>query len=196
MNRRALLAFATGLVAAAALGWAALPTLLYARAEQPLRFSHRTHTSDKVGSKCEDCHGFEKDGRFAGVPRLETCAACHSAAQGTSAEEKRLVEDYVKPGREIPWRVYARQPEHVFFPHAVHAKRAGLACERCHGSHGQTDALRPYESNRVTGESGDVWGPSSSRLRNPPGRGMKMSDCEGCHAAHGRAHTACLACHK
>ena len=196
MTRRPLLAFAAGLAGTVAVGWAALPSLLYARVEQPLRFSHLTHTSDKVGSKCEDCHPFSADGRFAGVPRLEQCAGCHSEAQGTSAEERRLVEDFVKPGREIPWRVYARQPEHVFFPHAPHVKRAGLSCETCHGPHGRTDALRPFESNRVTGESRDVWGESMSRLGNPPGRGMKMSDCEGCHAARGRARTACLACHK
>jgi hypothetical protein len=196
MHRRALLAFAAGLAAAVAVGWAALPTLLYARAEQPLRFSHRTHTSEKVGSECDDCHAFSADGRFAGVPRLEACAGCHAEAQGASAEEKRLVEEYVKPGKEIPWLVYARQPEHVFFPHAEHVKRAGLACEECHGGHGQTDALRPFESDRVTGESRDVWGPSMSRLRNPRGQGMKMSDCEACHAARGRSHTACLACHK
>ena len=102
----------------------------------------------------------------------------------------------MKPGKEIPWLVYARQPEHVFFPHAVHVKRAAIACERCHGPHGATDALRPFEANRVTGESRDVWGPSLSRLRNPTGQGMKMSDCEGCHAENGRARTACLTCHK
>jgi hypothetical protein len=196
MRRRSLLAFATGLAAAVAAGWAGLPALLYARAEQPLRFSHRTHTADAVGAKCEDCHAFAADGRFAGVPRLEQCAGCHAEAQGPSADEKRLVEEFVKTGREIPWRVYARQPEHVFFPHAVHVKRAGLACEACHGGHGQADALRAFEWDRVTGESRDVWGPSMSRLRNPPGRGMKMSDCEGCHAARGRARTACLSCHK
>ena len=196
MNRRALLAFVAGAALAVILGWAALPPLLYARSDQPLRFSHRTHTSDKTGSKCEDCHAFESDGRFAGIPRLESCAGCHSEPQGTSVEEKRLVEEFVKPGKEIPWLVYARQPEHVFFPHAVHVKRAAIACARCHGPHGATEALRPFEADRVTGESRDVWGPSLSRLRNPAGRGMKMSDCEGCHAENGRARTACLSCHK
>jgi hypothetical protein len=196
MTRRTLLAFAAGLSATAALGWGALPALLFARAEQPLRFSHLTHTSGKVGSKCEDCHAFEGDGRFAGIPRLETCAGCHSEPQGDSADERRLVEEYVAPGREIPWLVYARQPEHVFFPHAAHVTRGQLSCAACHGGHGETDTLRPFEANRVSGESRDVWGPSMSRLRNPPGRGMKMSDCEGCHAARGRPRTACLACHK
>ena len=100
------------------------------------------------------------------------------------------------PGKEIPWLVYARQPEHVFFPHAVRVKRAAIACERCHGAHGATDALRPFEADRVTGESRDSVGPVALPPPRPPGQGMKMSDCEGCHAENGRGRTACLTCHR
>jgi hypothetical protein len=196
MTRRPLLAFAAGLLLALAVGWLALPRLLYARAEQPLRFSHKTHTSEKTGFKCEDCHALREDGRFAGIPSIESCAGCHSEPQGQSADEKRLVEEFVKPGREIPWRVYARQPDNVHFPHAVHVKRAAIACERCHGPHGTSDALRPYEENRVSGYSRDIWGPSLSRVGNASWQGMKMTDCEDCHAQHGRSHTSCLACHR
>ncbi len=196
MTRRTLLAFAAGLALALALGWAAFPRLLYARAEQPLRFSHRTHTSEKTGFKCEDCHALRDDGRFAGIPGTDSCAACHSEPQGKTAEEKRLVEEFVKPARPIPWRVYARQPDTVHFPHAVHVKRAGLACTRCHGPHGTSDRLRPFEENRVSGYSRDIWGPSLLRLGQEPWQGMKMSDCEGCHAQHGRVRTSCLACHR
>ena len=181
MTRRGLVFFSAGLACALALGWLAFPRLLYARAEQPLRFSHRTHVSDKTGFGCADCHPLGEDGRFAGIPRLDNCAGCHAEPQGDSAEEKRLVEEYVKPGREIPWRVYARQPENVRFPHAVHVKRAGLACERCHGPHGASDALPAQETNRITGYS----------------RGLaRMSECESCHAQDHRERTACLACHK
>jgi len=196
MSRRALLAFSAGLALALALGWLGLPRLLYARSEQPLRFSHRTHTSDKVGSTCADCHPFDAEGRFAGIPKIESCSGCHAEPQGPSEEEKRLVEEYVKPGREIPWRVYARQPDNVHFPHAVHVTREKIACERCHGPHGTTDSLRPYEENRLSGYSRDVWGPSLARVGREPWQGMKMSDCESCHAQRGRGRTACLACHK
>jgi hypothetical protein len=196
VNRRHLIAFAAGLSLALALGWLGLPHLLYARSEQPLRFSHSLHASDKTGYKCEDCHALGEDGRFAGIPALASCSGCHAEAQGTTADEKRLVEEYVKPGREIPWRIYARQPDNVHFPHAVHVKRAGIACERCHGPHGSTDVLRPFESNRVSGYSRDIWGPSLSRLGNESWQGMKMSDCERCHAERGRARTSCLACHR
>jgi hypothetical protein len=180
MNRRAFLAFAAGAGLALVFGWAAFPRLLYATAEQPLRFSHKTHTSEAVGSSCADCHALSEDGRFAGIPKLESCAGCHSEPQGASADEKRLVEEYVAHEREIEWRVYSRQPENVRFSHAVHVKRARLACERCHGAHGTSDALPAHAENRLTGYSREL---------------MKMSECESCHATHGR-RTACLACHK
>ena len=56
MTRRAVLFFSVGLAFALVLGWAGFPRLLYARAEQPLRFSHKTHASDKTGFGCPDCH--------------------------------------------------------------------------------------------------------------------------------------------
>jgi menaquinone reductase, multiheme cytochrome c subunit len=196
MNRRALLAFAVGLALALALGWLGLPRLLYARGEQPLRFSHRTHASDATGLGCQDCHAIGEDGRFTGIPGIDNCAACHSEPLGESADERRLVEEYVTPGREVPWLVYARQPETVHFPHAPHVRRGAVACERCHGPHGTTDSLRPHETNRVSGYSRDIWGPSLARVGIEPWQGMKMSDCEGCHARQGPGRTACLACHK
>jgi hypothetical protein len=181
MTRRALLFFSVGLALVLALGWLGFPRLLYARAEQPLGFSHEIHASDKTGLGCADCHPTGEDGRFAGIPRIDNCAGCHAEAQGETAEEKRLVEEYVVPGREIPWLVYARQPENVRFPHAIHVKRGGFACERCHGAHGTSAALPPHETNRITGYSRDV---------------RKMSDCESCHADNHRERTSCLACHK
>jgi menaquinone reductase, multiheme cytochrome c subunit len=196
MSRRAFLFFSAGLALALVLGWAAFPRLLYARAEQPLRFSHQTHASKKTGFSCADCHPIAADGRFAGIPAIENCAGCHAEPQGPSADEKRLVEEYVKPGREIPWLVYGRQPENVRFPHAIHVSRAGIECERCHGPHGTTDSLRPHETNRISGYSRDIWGPSLARVGTRPWQRMKMSDCESCHAEHGRERTACLACHK
>ncbi len=192
MNRRALLAFGAGFAATLALGWLGLPAFLYARAEQPAAFNHKLHTS-QAGLACPDCHAIRADGSFTGIPTLAKCAECHAEPLGSSAAEKRLVEEFVKPGREIPWRVYARQPDNVRFPHAVHVGRGGIACERCHGSHGASEMLRPFETNRISGYSRDIWGPSLSRLGRRPGAGMKMSDCEDCHAP---ARTSCLACHR
>ena len=181
MSHRPLLFFSAGLALALVLGWVGFPHLLYARAEQPLRFSHRVHASDKTGFSCPDCHPIGEDGHFAGIPKIDSCAGCHAEPQGSSADEKRLVEEYVRPAREIPWLVYARQPENVRFPHAIHVKRAGIACERCHGPVGTSESLPPRLTNRISGYSRDL---------------RKMSDCEGCHAETRHARTACLACHK
>ncbi len=181
MTRRGLLFFTAGLALALALGWLGFPHLLYARAEQPLRFSHKTHVSDKTGFACADCHPLGEDGRFAGIPRIDNCAGCHAEPQGDSAEEKRLVEEYVKPGREIPWRVYSRQPENVRFPHAIHVKR-GAARLRA--------LPRASRGERHAPGSGDE--PhhrlQPAALQDERVRGLPRREPP-------RAH-ACLACHK
>ncbi len=186
--------FGSGVAAALAFGWLGLPRLLYEREAQPLQFSHAVHT-EGAGQACTDCHRFDDDGRFLGVPALATCAACHSEPLGESADERRLVEDYVRPGREIPWRVYAREPDLAWFPHAQHVKGAGLPCERCHGPHGQSAELRPFERNRLSGVSRDVWGRNIAGLALAEWDGMKMGDCARCHRQH-EIEQSCLDCHK
>lgn len=176
-------------------GWFGFPRMLYRNVDQPLQFSHRIHTSEKVGLTCDGCHSVKDDGTFSGIPRLEMCAQCHAQAQGTTPDEQRLVAEYVTPSREIPWLVYARQPENVYFSHAPHLKLAGIGCERCHGPHGQSDSLRPFQVNRISGYSRDIWGRNISGIRTRPWDGMKMSDCERCHAERGVANT-CFKCHK
>lgn len=187
--------FVAGMAVTLALGWVAFPRVLYRRTEQPVQFSHRIHTGDKVGMTCDSCHNFTEDGRFAGLPAIEQCSGCHSEAQGTTRDEKTVVEEYVVPKKEIPWLVYARQPENVSFSHAPHVKLGQLKCERCHGQHGSSDSLRPFEENRISGYSRDIWGRSISRLRNQPWEGMKMDDCARCHDRQ-RVSTGCLDCHK
>ena len=187
-------AFVFGLVPALAVGWLGFPRLLYTKVEQPLSFSHKVHAGEKAGMACADCHSVGSDGRFAGIPKLEKCAGCHSAAIGETPNEKRFVADYVEKGREIDWLVYARQPENVHFSHAVHTA-AKVACERCHGAHGTTDTLRPWQVNRISGYSRDIWGPRIARVGLKQGEGMKMNDCIRCHREAGR-ESSCLACHK
>jgi len=181
MTRRSWLVFLAALVPALAFGWLGFPRLLYVAADQPLQFSHRTHASEAIGLTCEDCHAFRADAEFAGIPTLAKCADCHSEPIGDSAEEKRLVDEFVKPGREIPWHVYARQPDNVRFPHAAHVKRAGIACDGCHGAHGVSATLVAFESDRVSGYA----------------RGLAtMDECEACHRERGRGTLACIGCHR
>lgn len=196
MTRRALLAFCCGLAPALAFGWAAFPKLLYVSAEQPLQYSHKVHVSEAVGLACDDCHGFRADGSFAGIPGIAKCAECHSEPVGASAEEKKLVVEYVTPQQEIPWRVYARQPDNAHFPHAQHVKGSRIECAECHGAHGATDRLRPHLTDRISGYSQDVAGTSFLRISRRPANGMQMTDCEACHAQRQSHATACLDCHK
>jgi hypothetical protein len=192
---RGLLFIAAGLAFSLTFGWVVFPYLLYGRTRQPLAFSHRTHTGEKGGMGCGDCHPILEDGRFAGIPPVAKCAECHQDPLGSSPEEKLLVEEYVRKGREIPWLVYSRQPDNVYFSHAVHLKLGRLECERCHGPHGTSDRLAPYEENRLTGYSREIWGHSLARVNLASWEGKKMTDCAGCHRLNGKKES-CQDCHK
>jgi hypothetical protein len=187
--------FATGLAAALAIGWLVFPEVLYEKIDQPLQFSHKIHTGDAVGLPCEECHSFRQDGAFTGIPKLEKCAGCHAQALGTSAEEKRLVDEFVTPGREIPWLVYASQPQNAYFSHIQHVRLGSIPCERCHGPHGSSDGLEAFQRNRISGESMAIWGSSLAGIKSGPWDGMKMDDCSQSHKERGVAES-CLSCHK
>jgi len=193
-NYRGSLLFVAGFAAALSAGWLAFPRAEYERQSQPVQFSHKVHR-DKGGMKCEDCHAIRDDGTFSGIPAVDKCAGCHAAAMGTTDEEKRMIKRYIEPSREIPWLVYARQPENVRFSHAFHVKLAKLACERCHQAHGDSDTLPAFERDRVSGYSRDILGDPS--LPNAANRhpGMEMDDCIRCHQQRG-VQDSCLACHK
>lgn len=193
--RRNLVVFLVGFGIALVAGYVAFPRVLYIRQQQPLEFYHKTH-SDKSGlTQCDSCHIVGSDGEFSGIPRSEVCAGCHSDKLGTSPSEAILVDTYLKPGKETPWLAYSRQPANVWFSHAVHTRRAGLACTECHGAYGEADQTRVYERNRISGYSRDIWGHSISRLRRAPHDGMKMTDCESCHRRH-KVEVGCLGCHQ
>jgi hypothetical protein len=195
MKRGGPVPFWGGMIAALVVGWFGLPLALYEKIEQPVQFSHQMHVGDSVGLTCEDCHSYYDDGRFSGIPVIEKCAECHSEVLGETENEKRLVEEYIQPNLEVPWMIYARQPENVFFSHAVHSRMAELSCQQCHGEHGTSTVLRPLQRNRISGYSRDIWGSSMSRLRNAPWEGKKMDDCSRCHTERG-VQENCLDCHK
>ncbi|HEV2469205.1 MAG TPA: menaquinone reductase multiheme cytochrome c subunit QrcA [Candidatus Sulfotelmatobacter sp.] len=194
-SRRNAIAFAVGVVVALVLGWIIFPRVLYVKKSQPVDFLHKTHAEKSGVAECSECHIIRDDGSFAGLPAMEKCAACHADKVGDSKAEALLVNNYIKPGHETPWLVYSEQPANVWFSHAIHLKRANLACTECHSTYGEADQVRPYELNRISGYSRDIWGHSMSRLRRAPHEGMKMSDCENCHEKHG-VDVGCLGCHQ
>ena len=184
MKHGALISFCTGCVIALGMGWVVFPRAMYTTANQPFAFSHSAHTGDKGGMKCEDCHSLGVDGKFSGIPKLEQCAGCHAQPVKGSAAEKEFIANYVATGHEIPWQVSSRQPENVYFSHASHLKLAKLECTKCHGNHGKSATLEPFQRNRVSGYSKAI-----------ADRHMEMGDCEKCHRENGLKNS-CLDCHK
>ena len=181
MKHRVALFFTLGFAGMLAAGWVGFPRTLYSSARQPLDFDHRIH-KEKASQKCADCHVINSDGAFTGTPALSGCAGCHAEPMGTTANEKVLVASWVKPGREIPWRSYARQPMNVHFSHAVHVNLGKLSCERCHGERGNSTHVSLYQEDRISGYSRHAVS-------------MTMTDCEDCHRQRG-VEAGCLGCHK
>jgi len=196
-----ILFFILGLVASLLIGWVAFPPLLYSKKKQPVDFNHALHNG-LVDNGCESCHFFRDDGSYSGVPKLAQCVDCHEEVNGDDPEEIRFVEEYVKQEREVPWLVYARQPACVFFSHAAHVKAGGMDCVTCHGHIGESESLKVYQENRITGYSRDIWGENMLGLKRNSWDRMKMDDCAECHAeanlAAGSVQThkdGCLVCH-
>jgi hypothetical protein len=192
-----------GVLVSLFVGWIAFPRVIYTSRPQPVAFSHPIH-AQKAGMLCVDCHASREDGTYAGVPPLSRCAGCHTSNLGPSVAEKTFIAQYVKPKREPEWAVYARQPENVWFSHTPHIRIAKLQCEQCHGDQASSDQPRPYQEDRISGYSRDIWGYRAAnrtrRVGASPGEfivvpGMKMDDCIACHRQEGLAHS-CLDCHK
>lgn len=181
-----------GFVLACGFGFWLTPTILYAEKAQPMQFSHELHM-EQTG-ECQYCHFLREDGSFNGIPSMETCLDCHTEEPMGETPEEKVLGEYIKQGKPIPWLVYSKQPDCVFFSHAAHTANAGFECAKCHGDHGETTSLRPYEYNRLTGYSRDIWGKSILGLGDPPER-MKMDDCADCHRDNG-VRDACFVCHK
>ena len=172
--------FILGLTASLIVGWVIFPKLLYSSKEQPIHYNHAKH-NELVDNGCESCHYFREDGTFSGVPKLEQCIDCHEEVNGESPEEEKFVREYVEKGREVPWLVYSRQPDCVFFSHVAHVKMGKMDCVTCHGHIGESEALKPYQANRISGYSRDIWGYSIAGFKRNSWDRMKMDDCSECH---------------
>jgi len=191
----------SGLIGALIVGWIVFPLLLYSEQSQPLNYSHASHGPESsAGLECEECHFFYKDGTFSGIPKIEKCMECHEDPEsplGESPEEARFLTDYIEPGKEIPWLVYSRQPDNVYFPHIAHAKMAKIECGVCHGDLAQRESPPVYKVNRLTRYSIDIWGRNIAGYKKNTWDRMKMDDCAQCHKQKGKENNnACFVCHK
>lgn len=201
--------FLAGVIPALIIGWIVFPALLYSEQPQPIEFNHALHLNpDKVfgiegetrTEKCLFCHRFREDGTFAGIPKLEACTMCHSDPgfpMGESKAEKKFLEEYVAKQKEVPWHSYYSQPDCVYFSHIAHVKMGEVDCSVCHGNHGQTKKLPPYQVNRLTGYSINIWGRNIAGYKTDTSDRMKMDDCAECHSRKGHEeNNACFVCHK
>jgi hypothetical protein len=197
-----ILFFALGLIASLIVGWVIFPQILYSQKKQPIDFNHALH-NDEVDNGCESCHFLREDGSFSGVPTLSQCIDCHEEVNGEDPEEEKFVNDYVAREREVPWLVYSRQPDCVFFSHVAHVNLAQMDCETCHGPFGESESLKIYEENRITGYSRDIWGGNIAGFKRNTWDRMKMDDCSECHQKEDvdqnsvQTHRGgCFVCHK
>jgi hypothetical protein len=175
-------------------GWVIFPLLLYAEKPQPIDFNHKLHVEEM--GECEGCHSFREDGSFSGVPKLGSCLECHEEQLGSHPEEVKLIKEYVEPGKEIPWLIYARQPQCVFFSHAAHVRMGEMECHTCHGPVGDSDHTRPYQYNRLSKYSRDIWGWNIAGYKKHTWDRMKMNDCAECHERETGFKGSCFQCHK
>ena len=194
--------FILGLVASLVVGWVIFPKLLYSQKKQPVDFNHALHM-ELVDDGCQSCHFFREDGTYSGVPKLAQCIDCHEDVNGEDPEEEKFVTEYVAQNREVPWLIYSRQPDCVFFSHAAHVISGKMDCVTCHGHIGESTSLRVYQENRITRYSRDIWGHNIAGFKRNSWDRMKMNDCAACHRENNvnqnsvQTHRGgCFVCHK
>ena len=137
----AALAIAAAGGVALALGWVRTPysTGQYAVVMQPVPFSHQLHVTG-FEIDCRYCHATVERAPTAGMPDTRTCVPCHNDTwlDGPWFEPVRRS---LATGQPIPWRRVNDLPDHTFFDHAVHARRA-IPCATCHGEVEQMAVVR------------------------------------------------------
>lgn len=137
---------------------------------QPIQFNHAKHTGE-LGLDCSFCHQYARTRAHSGLPDETTCAICHAAPQGTSAEAARVTE-LVTAGESIQFNKLFRLADHVFYTHRRHVGVAELECAECHGDIASTTV------------------PPERPLVN-----VTMDFCMDCHRERG-ASLECNACHR
>jgi hypothetical protein len=197
-----ILFFILGLIASLIVGWVIFPQLLYSQKKQPVSFNHALH-NEEVEDDCESCHFFREDGTYSGVPKLAQCIECHEEVNGEDPGEEKFVNEYVAKEREVPWLIYSRQPQNVFFSHVAHVKMGQMDCVACHGNIGESESLKAYEENRISGYSRDIWGRNIAGIKRNSWDRMKMDDCSECHVKENVNQNSvqtqrggCFVCHK
>jgi hypothetical protein len=91
----------------------------------------------------------------------------------------KLVTQYVKRGREVPWLVLAREPDHVVFVHGPHLGGGqGWDCATCHPDMSRED-YPELKRDRISGYAN--WTMSMTRCRSCHEKANAPGDCVACH---------------
>ncbi len=137
--------------------------------KQPIEFSHKKHRDLEI--PCSVCHQYLEEHASAGMPGVEVCMMCHTAAL-TQIPEEEKIREYAKRGEEIKWVRLYKVPDHVYFSHRRHLVLGKLECTTCHGGIGES--IKPPLEPEVE---------------------LTMEMCIACHQKMG-ADTDCYACHR
>ncbi len=197
-----MLFFLVGFALSLVVGWVLFPKLLYSQKKQPVDFNHKLHMEMDEIEDCSSCHYFREDGSFSGAPKLAQCTDCHDSILSGTENELVFYEEYVQKEREIPWLIYSKQPQCVYFSHVAHVKMANMDCKTCHGDIGESETLPIYQQNRISLYSRDIWGHNIAGFATNTWDRMKMDDCARCHVQEGvrqasvQTHKGgCFVCH-
>ena len=163
----AIFVLGVGMVAVVARAFTSPP-----RVEQPVAFSHRTH-SEGEGLECLECHSGAAEETWAGMPDIGECYECHKSAQGDDPESDVAVREYARRDEQIPFVHVNRNVGHVYFSHRMHVAVAEMECDSCHPG---------YETREL---------PTTM----PRADLVSMRACMSCHEQEG-ANNECVVCHK
>jgi hypothetical protein len=136
--------------------------------DQPIAFPHTIHVS-RLGIPCTFCHIYAERSKFAGVPFLNKCMACHKTL-ATEREEIKKLTRYFNEKKPVVWKRVYELPPHVYFTHKRHVKK-GVKCTTCHGEVGTMKKIRKVSS-------------------------LDMGWCVSCHKDRGVLPLDCATCHK
>lgn len=149
-------------------------------AEKKLIFKHKYHLKNNYVTGCNECHSYDNEGRFTGIPTVKTCTGCHKRNGPLESQNPKVALQ--KPAinkfkdTDKPWESWAAQPDLVYFSHKVVMTarfddgRKKVRCASCHG-----DKANSNDTKMIKGK-------------------MLMGQCMDCHTAL-HISNKCAVCH-
>jgi c(7)-type cytochrome triheme protein len=146
------------------------PIFSWVSVDQPILFNHLRH-QEVANLTCLFCHRYPEKHRFATIPNINLCRACHATDALSKKPEALKVVKYVQDGKEIPWRRMYQLPKFVVFHHWIHIQ-SGVDCSVCHGLTGKKE--RPV---KMVDRNYMAWCMDCHKKKKA------NNDCYGCHSS-------------